>query len=166
MNVVFKLLEHNCRLIKILYIVLLASFLVTALIGCAGKGNSIEQLVSLNIKSTPNANLGEPFYIAIYSTNREQFLTTSYFDVTSKIFKTNQNKKLLSFQLILPGENKNISIYTQRDNSLGIYALFTHPSDQWKVLLVKPLQEKYNIILEKNSIVLKTEKKHWWDKIF
>ena len=149
-----------------LIIGLVLSVFLIGLSGCAGKGSSVEQAISLNITPYKNANLGEPFYIAIYSTNREQFLTTSYFDITSKVFKTNQNKNLLTFQLILPGKNKKISIYTQKDNSLGVYALFTHPSDQWKVLLVKPLKEKYNIILKKNSIVLKTEKKHWWDKIF
>ncbi len=151
---------------KYIFISCVLSILLIGLVGCAGKGSGVEQIVSLNIKPYKNANLGEPFYIAVYSTNREQFLTTSYFDITTKLFKDNQNKNLLSFQLILPGESKKISIYTQKNNSLGIYALFTHPSDQWKLLLVKPLKSKYNIVLKKNSIFLTTETKHWWNKIF
>lgn len=150
---------------KVTYLFLLGGFLLVGLLACAGENSSVEQIISLKINSSKNANQGEPFYIAIYSTNREQFLTTSYFDITNQIFKNNKSKNLLSFQLILPGEEKDISLTTQNNTSLGIYALFTHPSEQWKLLLIKPLKSKYKIILKGNSIFLKKEDEHWWNKM-
>ncbi len=145
---------------KILYLFLAIVFV--CLLGCSGSAG-VQKAISLNITPDQRVNQGRPFYIAVLPTNKRDFLITGYDDISSKVMHQSKDKRLLAFQVIFPGRKDKIVLYANKNVSLGVYALFTHPSDQWKILLLKPLKENYDITLRDEKVVLSKKSTHWWD---
>ena len=111
--------------------------------------------ITLTVRSDVDANNGQPVYLLVRSVTAKEFLTESYQDIAGKVF-VDTDPSILAYQVILPGQKQKIKIEEPGDAPLGVYCLFTEPSDQWKMMLPQPLHFRYQITLEEDRIVEKT----------
>lgn len=126
--------------------------------GCSKKLPPPPQAV-FTVKSKADTNEGQPFYVAIRVVSEKQFLTESYQEVVSIIFKDPPDASVLAAKAIVPGQKEKVSIVKPDTNVLGIYCFFTQPGEPWKVKLSQPLDDKYEVVLEDNRIVQTKKKK-------
>jgi len=112
--------------------------------------------MTLTVKADYNMNKGNPVYVLIRSVNEKSFLTESYQDVTSIVFKDPPDPSILAYKVILPGQKQKVRVEKPADTPVGIYCLYTEPDEQWKMMLPQPLHSRYLILLEKNKIMEKS----------
>lgn len=108
---------------------------------------------TLTIKADYTANRGQPVYVLIRSVNEKSFLTESYQDISTMIFKDPPDPSILSYRVILPGQKQKLKVEKPANASVGVYGLFTEPDEQWKVILPQPIHFRYLLTLERNRIV-------------
>ena len=111
--------------------------------------------ITLTVRSNINTNKGQPVYLLVRSVTAKEFLTESYQDIAGKLF-ADTDPSVLAYQVILPGQKQKIKIEEPGNAPLGVYCLFTEPSDQWKMMLPHPLHFRYQITLEEDRIVEKS----------
>jgi len=128
--------------------------------GCGGMGSNVR----LKFAADLNANNGKPFYIVIRKVTKTNFLVDSYNEVAGMVYSDPQDESLLAWQVMLPGQKKEIKVGKPDNLSIGIYGLFTTPGQNWKVMLNSPLESKYKVDLQNNS--LKFNKYGFWRKLF
>ena len=141
---------------KIFILLLIIGFFT----GCGGMGHN----VSLKFKPDLNANNGKPFYIVIRKVTKTSFLIDEYNEIAGMVYSDPQDKSLLAWHVMLPGQKEKIKIKKPDKLSIGIYGLFSNPGQNWKVMIDSPLESKYKIDLQDNS--LKFSKYGFWEKIF
>jgi hypothetical protein len=61
---------------------------------------------------------------------------------------------VIASRIILPGTKEKIEIEIPPKDLVGVYCLFKDP-DIWRIILRRPFDSKYSIVLEQNRIVLK-----------
>lgn len=144
-----RYLQHGMRVIMTLMALLLIG-------GCSPK-HITPPRIELTIKSNAETNNGQPFYIVIRSVNAKEFLTNSYQKIVRMIFADSPDPSFLYACAILPGKKVVVTVEKPNQTSLGVYALFTQPGNQWKRLFPQPLSSEYDIVLEKNTIKCKKE---------
>ena len=133
-------------------IIVLVFFLVCSLglIGCFNK----VPVIKFKIKSDNSANNGQPVYLLIRTINGPEFVTDDYQTIVNLFNKSPLNNSVISTDYIVPGETKKIIVKKPDDSNIAVYCMFTHPENQWKVLIQKPLEKKYVIQLDNNTLQL------------
>lgn len=129
-------------------VAVITSVLLAGLFGCA------KNKMSIKIQSNYNANDEQPVCIVIRSVNYNNFLTESYQDIAGMVYANPPNSTVIASHIILPGTKEKIEIEIPPKELVGVYSLFKEP-DIWKIILRRPFDSKYYIILEQNRIVLK-----------
>ncbi len=129
-------------------VAVMTSVLLVGLGGCA------KNQISIKIQSNYNTNDEQPVCIVIRSVNYNNFLTESYQDIAGMVYTDPPNSTVIASRIMLPGTKKKIKIEIPPKELVGIYSLFKEP-DIWRILLRRPFDSKYYIILEQNRIVLK-----------
>jgi len=129
-------------------VAVMTSVLLAALCGCA------KNRMSIKIQSNYNTNDEQPVVIVIRSVNYNNFLTESYQDIAGMVYADPPNPTVIASHIILPGTKEKIEIEIPLKELVGVYCLFKEP-DIWKVILRRPFDKKYYIILEHNRIVIK-----------
>ncbi len=119
--------------------------------GCATNGPVIKFKVTSNL----SVNEGQPVYLLIRTINGPEFVTDDYQAIANLFNASPFNNTVISTEFIIPGDTKKFIITKPDDKSLGVYCMFTKPDGQWKVLIQKPLEKKYVIVLENNELQLK-----------
>ncbi|MEW5804186.1 MAG: hypothetical protein AB1847_18985 [bacterium] len=109
--------------------------------------------MTLTLKADYNANRGLPVYVLVRSVNEKAFLTESYQDISTMIFKDPPDPSVLHYQVLLPGQKQKIKIEKPKNASVGVYGLFTEPDEEWKMLLPQPFRYRYLLTLERNRMV-------------
>lgn len=134
--------------------VMISAFLA-GLCGCASNRMSIK------IQSEFNVNDKQPVAILIRSVNYNNFLTESYQDIAEMVYADPPNPSVIASRIILPGTKEKIEIEIPPKELVGVYCLFKEP-DIWRIILRRPFDSKYSIVLEHNRIALK---KRGWFKL-
>ena len=129
-------------------IAVMTSVLLAGLSGCA------KNQMSFKVQSNDNTNDEQPVCIVIRTVNYNNFLTESYQDIAGMVYADPPDSSVIASHIILPGTKKKIKIDIPPKDLVGVYCLFKEP-DIWRILLRRPLDSKYYIILEENRIVLK-----------
>jgi hypothetical protein len=129
-------------------VAVMTSVLLAGLCGCA------KNRMSFKIQSNYNTNDEQPVCIVIRSVNYNNFLTESYQDIAGMVYADPPNPTVIASHIILPGTKEKIEIEIPPKELVGVYSLFKEP-DIWKVILRRPFDKKYYIILEHNRIVIK-----------
>jgi hypothetical protein len=129
-------------------VAVMTSVLLAGLCGCA------KNRMSIKIQSNYNTNDEQPVCIVIRSVNYNNFLTESYQDIAGMVYADPPNPTVIASHIILPGTKEKIEIEIPPKELVGVYSLFKEP-DIWKVILRRPFDKKYYIILEHNRIVIK-----------
>lgn len=136
-------------------IAVMISALIAGLCGCASNSMSIK------IQSEFNANDNQPVAIVIRSVNYNNFLTESYQDIAEMVYADPPNPSVITSRIMLPGTKEKIEIEIPPKELVGIYCLFKEP-DIWRIMLRRPFDSYYSIVLEHNSIVLKKSGRAWF----
>ena len=129
-------------------VAVMTSVLLAGLFGCA------KNHMSIKIRSNYSTNNEQPVCIVIRSVNYNNFLTESYQDIAGMVYADPPNPSVIASHIILPGTKEKIEIEIPPKELVGVYSLFKEP-DIWKVILSRPFDKKYYIILEHNRIVIK-----------
>ncbi len=129
-------------------VAVMTSVLLAGLCGCA------KNRMSIKIQSEFNANDKQPVCIVIRSVNYNNFLTESYQDIAEMVYADPPNPTVIASHIILPGTKEKIEIEIPPKELVGVYCLFKDP-EIWRILLRRPFDSKYSIVLEQNRIVLK-----------
>ncbi len=129
-------------------VAVMTSVLLAGLCGCA------KNRMSIKIQSNYNTNDEQPVVIVIRSVNYNNFLTESYQDIAGMVYADPPNPTVIASHIILPETKEKIEIEIPPKELVGVYSLFKEP-DIWKVILSRPFDKKYYIILEHNRIVIK-----------
>ena len=161
MKIINSIIYLQNKILKYTKFPLILFFILIMLfnfIGCLKKNIKLATPgISFHIISKADTNGGEPCYIMIRMVNENNFLTDSYEEASKMIFANPPNESILTYDLILPYNYKEIKVNVpDKPTSLGLYCFFSEHSDKWKVLLPKPLKTKYKFVLEKNKIMQKT----------
>jgi hypothetical protein len=104
------------------------------------------------VKSEKIVNDGQPVYLLVRTISGSEFVTDDYDTIAALFHAYPTDESIVSTEFIIPGATKKFVIAKPDDKDLGVYCMFTKPDAQWKLLLQKPLQKKYVIILENNEI--------------
>ena len=118
--------------------------------GCSSKTPE----VSFKIKSQRMANEGQPVYILVRTINGSEFVTDDYDSIAALFHAYPTDESILSTEFIIPGKTKKFTVTKPDGKDIGVYCMFTKPEAQWKLLLQKPLDKKYVIVLENNEVQL------------
>ena len=129
-------------------VAVMTSVLLAGLFGCA------KNRMSIKIQSNYNTNDEQPVCIVIRSVNYNNFLTESYQDIAEMVYADPPDPTVIASHIILPETKEKIEIEIPPKELVGVYCLFKEP-DIWKIILRRPFDSKYYIILEQNRIVLK-----------
>lgn len=129
-------------------VAVMTSVLLVGLCSCA------KNRMSIKFQSNYNTNDEQPVCIVIRSVNYNNFLTESYQDIAEMVYADPPNPTVIASHIILPGTKEKIEIEIPPKELVGVYCLFKEP-DIWKVILRRPFDSKYYIILEHNRIVIK-----------
>ncbi len=129
-------------------VAVMTSVLLAGLFGCA------KNRMSIKIQSNYNTNDEQPVCVVIRSVNYNNFLTESYQDIAEMVYADPPDPTVIASHIILPETKEKIEIEIPPKELVGVYCLFKEP-DIWKIILRRPFDSKYYIILEQNRIVLK-----------
>ena len=145
-----------CKRIKEVQIVMLRIAILSTLAlmmiggslsGCGGKP-LLQSRVTFSITPDPGINNGQPLYVLIRKVNKKNFLIQDYDEIADLVYADPPDESLLGWQAILPGKKEEIKIETPNESDIGIYALFTRPDENWKLMIQRPLGSKYDIIVQ------------------
>ncbi|MEH0021071.1 MAG: hypothetical protein V6Z89_15565 [Desulfobacter sp.] len=116
--------------------------------GCSSKAPTIK----FKVKSDKVVNDGQPVYLLIRTISGSEFVTDDYDTIAALFHAYPTDESIVSTEFIIPGDTKKFVIAKPDDKDLGVYCMFTKPDAQWKLLLQKPLDKKYVILLENNEV--------------
>ncbi len=133
-----------------LCVLILSIILMLVSTGCSSKAPT----VSFKVKSKKIVNEGQPVYLLVRTISGSEFVTDDYDTIAALFHAYPTDESIVSTEFLIPGDTKKFVIAKPDDKDLGVYCMFTKPDAQWKLLLQKPLQKKYVIILENNEIKL------------
>jgi hypothetical protein len=112
-------------------------------------------VIKFKVKSNLSVNDGQPVYLLIRTINGPEFVTDDYQAIADLFNASPFNNTVISSEFIIPGDTKKFVVTKPDDKNLGIYCMFTKPDGQWKILIQKPLEKKYVIVLENNELKIK-----------
>lgn len=106
----------------------------------------------IDISTSFFSNDGQPFYCVIDEVDKGEFLTKTYEEVSRSVFSTEGDLPQHLLEVIIPGIDLKTRFHKpQKNKAIGIYFLFTNPSEEWK-LFVEPSCSKVKIELGNNEI--------------
>jgi hypothetical protein len=138
------------RSVKILVFFLMLCFVAISS-GCGTK----TPVIKFKVKSNSSVNEGQPVYLLIRTINGPEFVTDDYQTIVDLFNASPFNDTVISNEFIIPGDTKKFVVTKPDDKNLGVYCMFTKPDGQWKILIQKPLEKKYVIVLENNELKIK-----------
>lgn len=122
------------------------------LCGCGGKKALSHSRVTFTVTPEPGINDAQPFYVVIREVNKKSFLMENYDKIADSVYADPPDKSLLGSQVILPGKTEVIKVAIPSESDIGIYALFTRPGENWKIMITKPLGSKYDIVVQNTGM--------------
>ncbi len=142
----------------------LVVFLIMASIcGCAGnKFLHQKKKVTFCIKADKSANNAQPLYIVIRDVDKKSFLIEDYDEIADLVYTDSLEESLLTWHVVLPGGKEDIAVEVPGKADVGIYAMFTKPEENWKIMFERPLESEYKIIIQDNSLKYEKEKNGFW----
>ncbi len=106
----------------------------------------------IEVDSETDTNQGRPVYVVVRRVDETAFLTETYEEVASSVFKTPQDPTLVLKEALIPGESWETEMEIPTDPRIAIYFMFTEPGDRWKTLLKQPYPDGVSFELSKNQI--------------
>lgn len=127
---------------------ILVALLVLLGAGCGAKAPTVQ----FKVKSDKVVNDGQPVYLLVRTIDGSEFVTDDYDAIAALFHAYPTDGSIVSTEFIIPGKTKKFVISKPDNKDLGVYCMFTKPEAQWKLLIQKPLNKKYVILLENNEI--------------
>ena len=129
--------------------------------GCGGSRTAPVPIpMDLYVEVNNSANDGEVFYMVVRTITDKQFMIDSYQDVAGLAFADPPDPSVLGTFALFPGKNQKFRVAKPLRDSLGLYFLFTKPSDQWKNIEDQPLAKGYRVFLGKDYVSI-NQKSLW-----
>lgn len=148
-----------------LFTVVLLTFFA-GISGCARKGPAFQKTVTFNILPEEKINNSKSLHLVIRTVSKKSFIVEDYDEIADLIYAEPPDKSLLTYYVVMPGQEDEIKVEVPVETNMGIYGMFMEPGEKWKVLLQHPVGEEYDIIVEGNSIKLIDKKKQsFWEKL-
>lgn len=124
------------------------------LVGCSSTPE-----LTLYVHSKESVNKGRPLYVAIRYMDEQDFIRSTYQDISEKMFqKKDPLDKFLATEVIYPGKEKYITLKIKPEEKvpLAVFFIFLDPGDRWKTLVPQPLPSTWEIELTGNEIKAKS----------
>jgi hypothetical protein len=120
--------------------------LLVAVSGCSSPS------CDLVVESTAETNGGKPFYAVVRAVEQATFVTDGYDSIAARVFANPPDPTVLSSDVIYPGIKAKLTFKKPDGGTVGVYFLFSQPSERWKISKVQPLPNTIDIGLDKNTI--------------
>ena len=127
--------------------------IVGSLSGCGGKKPLFQSRITFTVTPDPGINNEQPFYVVIREVNKKSFLIEDYNEIADLVYADPPDESLLGWQAILPGKKEEMKVETPNDSDIAIYALFTRPAGNWKIMVTRPLGSKYDIAVQDTGMI-------------
>lgn len=141
----------------VLVFFLAAILLLGSAVGCGWRKPPKPEMITFHFKPDDTTNDGQPVYVVIRTVNKKQFLIEDYDEIANAVYADPPDKNLLAWHTLLPGKKEKIQVEKPEDAAIGVYALFTKPGENWKVMLKTPLESKYKLMLNQNVLRSKND---------
>ena len=161
MSKIIKEVFHSRMKVRTLGI-LVVLLIMASICGCAGNKFLHQKKVTFCIKPDKSANNAQPLYIVIRDVDKKSFLIEDYDEIADLVYTDSPDESLLTWHVVLPGRKKEITVEVPGKSDLGIYAMFTKPEENWKIMFERPLEPEYEIIIQDNSLKYEKEKNGFW----
>jgi len=109
---------------------------------------------SLVFRPQATSNNGRPVYVLIRVVSENEFLTDSYRKIAGLVYPSSTDPSVLGVALVWPEREQTLKVEVPKGKAVGIYAMFTRPGDQWKMLLGEPGKYVYRAMLEAGTLRL------------
>ncbi len=109
---------------------------------------------TLLVHPAAHVNRDRRFYLVVRTLKEEEFVADSYQRIASLVFPTVPDASVKLVRLVSPGRDDKIDVTVPDDQPFAIYALFTDPSESWKVLLTPPLNTQFEVTLDGNRVTV------------
>ena len=148
----------NVTMVSILVLLLIMG----SLCGCAGNKIMLQKKITFSIMPDESSNNKRPLYVVIRKVNKKSFLIEDYDEIADLVYIDPPDESLLAWHVILPGKKEDIKVEIPGKTDVGIYAMFTQPEENWKIMLERPFWEEYEIIIQDNQIGYRKVKNGFW----
>ena len=106
--------------------------------------------LKLKVTSEPTTNNEAPFYMVVRSVDSKAFLVESYGDVAPKV--VTPDNTVLKSVLLYPGTPATVWVKVPKKAGVGVYFLFTAPSEPWRILFEEPVPSTADLELQGNRL--------------
>ena len=141
---------------------LIVLLIMVSIFGCAGNKPLLQKKVTFCINPDKSANNSQPLYIVIRDISKKSFLIEEYNEIADLVYTDPPSESLLTWHVVIPGRKEEITVEVPGKSDIGIYAMFTQPEENWKIMFERPLESEYEIIIQDNSLKYKKEKNGFW----
>ena len=111
-----------------------------------------KEFITFQIRPAANSNNERPVYLLIRKVNKMEFMTENYDRIAGKALFNQTDESFLASQIVLPGQNEEITIPMPDKSDIGVYVLFADPGDNWKMIFEKPFKSPYRISVTNNNL--------------
>jgi hypothetical protein len=95
-------------------------------------------------------------YLVVRVVKEEQFLSDPYQRIADLVFPSAPDASVKLVRLVEPGRDAQVKLALPDDQPFAVYALFSDPGDGWRVLVTPPLQSRYDVLLDRDRLVVRT----------
>jgi hypothetical protein len=120
---------------------------------CAlGSGCSLWSTRTLVVHAHADANRDRRFYLVVRTLKEEEFVSDGYQRIAGLVFPAKADPSVRLVHQVAPGRDEEVKVSLPGDQPFAVYALFTEPGEEWKVLLPPPLATRYQVSVEGNRV--------------
>jgi hypothetical protein len=117
----------------------LRRLVVALVVGVGLLGGCSSTEMTLGITAKGDVNGGRPFYAVVRAVDQGTHVTDTYESIAGKVFANPPDPTVIKTAVIYPGVEQQLKFKKPEGLPVGVYFLFTSPSDKWKILRPQPL---------------------------
>jgi hypothetical protein len=108
---------------------------------------------TLVVHPSAQSNHHRRFYLVVRALKDDQeFIGDGYQRIAEMVFAQQRDPSVKLVKLVKPGRDAKLQLTVPGDQSFGVYALFTEPSESWRAQVVAPLKGRYDVYVEGNRV--------------
>ncbi|MCK5798644.1 MAG: hypothetical protein KAI47_15735 [Deltaproteobacteria bacterium] len=111
-------------------------------------------LRTIYLKSEGQLNGGRPLYVVVRTVDEQSFLADTYGKLAKVVTASPRDADVLKVLLLWPEAKNEVTIEVPTDKAIGLYCLFTHPGNQWKVLFPSPMASNVHLRLVRGNVMV------------
>lgn len=114
---------------------------------------------TLVLHSGLHANHDCRFYVVVRALKEQEFAADGYQRIAALVYPTTPDPSVKLLRLVSPGHDEKLVVTVAPGQAIGVYALLLDPGDAWKALVLPPLDERYDLVVDGNQLQLRPPKR-------